>query len=153
MGCASFRPHPLLHHRLLHGCTWRSAPHGAHWLQGYSLLHHRPFSEAHPASLMAQLRQRCIPFGAAAAGSDLTSGRVPWDSVLKGKVVQEGWSLLKKKVLKVQEQAIPLCCKMSHQGRRLTWMNKDFFPRLQKKKNVPPVEEGTCHSRGVQRSC
>jgi len=37
-------------------------------------------------------------------------GRVPWDSVLKSKVVQEGWSLLKKEVLEAQEQAVALCC-------------------------------------------
>jgi len=45
-------------------------------------------------------------------------GRVPWDSVLKGKRVQEGCLLLKKEVLKAQEQAIPLSCKMNWQGRR-----------------------------------
>lgn len=30
-------------------------------------------------------------------------GRVPWDSVLKGKGIQEGWLLLKKEVLEPQE--------------------------------------------------
>ena len=40
-------------------------------------------------------------------------GTVSWDSVLKGKEVWEGWSLLKKEDLKGQEKAIPLCCKMS----------------------------------------
>ena len=38
--------------------------------------------------------------------------RVPWDSVLESKGVQEGWSLPKKEVLKVQEQAVPLSHKM-----------------------------------------
>ena len=42
MGCASFRPHPLLPHGLLHGCTWRSALCGAHGLQGDSLFLHGP---------------------------------------------------------------------------------------------------------------
>jgi len=32
-GCASFRPHLLLPHGLLHGCTGRSAPCGAYRLQ------------------------------------------------------------------------------------------------------------------------
>ena len=31
---ASFRPHPLLHCGVLHGCSWRSAPYCAHGLQG-----------------------------------------------------------------------------------------------------------------------
>jgi len=39
---ASFRPHLLLHHGLLHGCMWRSAAHGAHGLQSHRLLHHWP---------------------------------------------------------------------------------------------------------------
>jgi len=33
--------------------------------------------------------------------------RIPWDSVLKGEGLQEGWVLLKKKVLKTQEKAVP----------------------------------------------
>lgn len=41
-GCASFRPHPLLHHGLLHGWTGRSAQCGVHGLQGDSLLLHGP---------------------------------------------------------------------------------------------------------------
>ena len=44
-------------------------------------------------------------------------GRVLWKSVLKGKRAQEGWMLLKKEVLEVQEQAVPLCHKISQQGR------------------------------------
>ena len=40
-------------------------------------------------------------------------GRVPWGSVLEGKGVQDVWLLFKKEVLKVQEQAVPLICKMS----------------------------------------
>ena len=62
--------------------------------------------------------------------------RLPRDSVLKGKGVQEGWLLLKKEVLKAQEQAISLCCKMSWWGRRLVWMNKELFLKLQEKKRT-----------------
>ena len=32
--------------------------------------------------------------------------RVPWESLLKGKGVQEAWMLLKTEILKVQEQAV-----------------------------------------------
>jgi len=39
--------------------------------------------------------------------------RVPWEAVLKDKGIQEGWTLFKEEVLKVQEQAIPMCRKMS----------------------------------------
>ena len=42
MGCATFRPHPLLHCGLLRGCMWRSAPCCAHGLQGDDLLLHGP---------------------------------------------------------------------------------------------------------------
>ena len=35
--------------------------------------------------------------------------RVPWEAVLKGQGVQEGWTFFKKEILKVQEQAIPMC--------------------------------------------
>jgi len=33
--------------------------------------------------------------------------RVPWEAVLKGKEVQEGWTLFNKEILK--PQAIPMC--------------------------------------------
>ena len=35
--------------------------------------------------------------------------KVPWEAVLKGKEVQEGWTFLKNQILKVQEQAVPIC--------------------------------------------
>ena len=37
--------------------------------------------------------------------------RVPWEAVLKGKGVKEGWTFFKKETLKEQEQAIPKCRK------------------------------------------
>ncbi|PKU26822.1 adaptin ear-binding coat-associated protein 1 [Limosa lapponica baueri] len=40
--------------------------------------------------------------------------RMPWEAVLKGKGIQEGWTFFKKEVLKVQEQAVPRCYKTSH---------------------------------------
>ena len=35
--------------------------------------------------------------------------RVPWEAVLKGRGVQEGWTLFREEVLKAQEQAVPVC--------------------------------------------
>ena len=60
---------------------------------------------------------------------------VPWDSVLQSKGVQDGWLLFKKEVLKVQEQAVPLCCMVSRQGRPV-WRNRKPFLRLQEKKRI-----------------
>ena len=63
-------------------------------------------------------------------------GRVPWEPVLKGREVQEGSTLLKKEALKVQGQAVPMCQKMSQQGRRPTWLNRELLLSVQKKKGV-----------------
>ena len=61
-------------------------------------------------------------------------GGVPWGSVLKSKGVQDGWSLFKEEALKVQEQAVQLCCKVSWEGRRSSaWMYRELFLRLQEK--------------------
>jgi len=35
--------------------------------------------------------------------------RVPWEAVLKGKGVQEGWTFLRMEIFKAQEQAVPMC--------------------------------------------
>ena len=61
-------------------------------------------------------------------------GRVPWDSVLKGNGVQEGWLLLKKEVLKAQEQVIFLCHKMRE--KRQVWVNMGLFLKLKEKKRI-----------------
>ena len=71
-------------------------------------------------------------------------GRVPWDSVLKGKGIQEGWLLLKKEVLEPQEQAVP-CCQMSQQERRPAWMTRELSWRLQEEK-----ESTSCERRDGQ---
>jgi len=44
--------------------------------------------------------------------------------------------LFKKEVLKAQEQAVPLNCKMSQRRRRQVWMNRELFLRLQEKKRI-----------------
>lgn len=43
--------------------------------------------------------------------------RVLWKAVLKGKGVQEGWTLFKREILKIQEQVVPICRKISWQQR------------------------------------
>ena len=42
--------------------------------------------------------------------------RVPWESLLKGKGVQEAWTLLKMEILKAREQAVPECCYLMQRG-------------------------------------
>ncbi|KAK4823087.1 hypothetical protein QYF61_025709 [Mycteria americana] len=42
--------------------------------------------------------------------------RVPWEAVLKGKGVQEGWMFFMKEIFKAQEQAVPMYQKTSWQG-------------------------------------
>ena len=55
---------------------------------------------------------------------------VPWELLLKGKVVQEAWMLLKVEILKAQEQAVPKCHKVSCRGRRPVWINRELLLRL-----------------------
>ncbi|GAB0210105.1 hypothetical protein GRJ2_003476300 [Grus japonensis] len=62
--------------------------------------------------------------------------RVPWETVLKGKGVQEGWAFFKKEVLKAQEQAVPTCRKTNQWGRLLTWLNRELWLGLRKKRRV-----------------
>ncbi|KAK4807040.1 hypothetical protein QYF61_018381 [Mycteria americana] len=62
--------------------------------------------------------------------------RVPWETVLKGKGVQEGWAFFKKEVLKAQEQAIPRCQKTNRWGRRPAWLNRELLLGLRKKRRV-----------------
>ncbi|KAK4824299.1 LOW QUALITY PROTEIN: hypothetical protein QYF61_013044 [Mycteria americana] len=62
--------------------------------------------------------------------------RVPWEAVLKGKGVQEGWTFFKKEILKAQEQAVSMCQKMSRRGRRPAWLNRELWLELRKKRRV-----------------
>ena len=62
--------------------------------------------------------------------------RVPWESLLKGKGVQEAWTLLKVEILKVQKQAVSEYHKASHGGKRPVWMSRELLLRLRKKKRV-----------------
>ncbi|KAF1501108.1 hypothetical protein FQV17_0014956, partial [Megadyptes antipodes antipodes] len=62
--------------------------------------------------------------------------RVPWETVLKGKGVQEGWTFFKKEVLKAQEQAVPVCRKKNGWGRRPAWLNGELLQGLRKKRRI-----------------
>ena len=62
--------------------------------------------------------------------------RIPWESLLKGKGIEETWTLLKTEILKAQEQAVPECCKASRRGRRPVWMSQELLLRLREKKRV-----------------
>ena len=81
-------------------------------------------------------------------------GRAPWDSDLKGKGVQEGWSLLKREVLKVQEQAIPPVPQDELVGKKTNVDEQGAFPEAPgEKENLLSMEEGKGNSSRVQRSC
>ncbi|KAM9649084.1 uncharacterized protein ACIBXB_011576 [Morphnus guianensis] len=62
--------------------------------------------------------------------------RVPWEAVLKGRGAQEGWTFFRKEILKVHEQAVPMCQKTSWQGRRLVWLNREPWLELGKKRRA-----------------
>uniref|UniRef100_A0A8B9C3Y3 Reverse transcriptase domain-containing protein n=1 Tax=Anser brachyrhynchus TaxID=132585 RepID=A0A8B9C3Y3_9AVES len=63
-------------------------------------------------------------------------GRVPWEEVLKGKGVQEGWALLKKEILMAQERSVPTCPKMSRRGTRPAWLSRELWLELRRKRRV-----------------
>jgi len=62
--------------------------------------------------------------------------KVPWEAVLKGKGVREGWTLFKEEVLKAQQQAIPMRQKMSQRRRRPAWLNRELWLELGKKESL-----------------
>ncbi|KAK4832410.1 hypothetical protein QYF61_022545 [Mycteria americana] len=79
--------------------------------------------------------------------------KVPWDTVLKGKEVLEDWTFFKKKILKAQEQAIPMCQKMSWQRRRPAWLNRELWLELRKKGRVYHVWKKGEDCKDVMRLC
>ncbi|KAM9590842.1 uncharacterized protein ACIBXB_005891 [Morphnus guianensis] len=62
--------------------------------------------------------------------------RVPWEMVLKGKGVQEGWTFFKKEILMAQDQAIPMCHKTNCRGKRPAWLNRELLLGVKKKRRV-----------------
>ncbi|PKU45296.1 rna-directed dna polymerase from mobile element jockey-like [Limosa lapponica baueri] len=61
---------------------------------------------------------------------------VPWETVLKAKGAQEGWSYFKEELSKAQEKAIPRSHKTSRQGRRRVWLNRELWLDLREKRKV-----------------
>jgi len=76
--------------------------------------------------------------------------RVPWEAVLKGKGVQEGWTFFKEEVLKAQEQAGPMCHKMNRQGRRPACLNRELWMVLWKENRVYVLWK---KGRTIQENC
>ncbi|KAM9591187.1 uncharacterized protein ACIBXB_006083 isoform 1-T2 [Morphnus guianensis] len=62
--------------------------------------------------------------------------RVPWETVLKGKGVQKGWTFFKKEILMAQDQAIPMCRKSNRRGKRPAWLNGELLLGVKKKRRV-----------------
>lgn len=83
---------------------------------------------------------------------DLVSS-VPWESVLEILEVHESWCLFKNHLLKVQGQAIPLCCK-SKWGRRPACLNRELYLELgwKKRKGMSSWSKVWLHIKRVQ-SC
>ncbi|PKU40120.1 adaptin ear-binding coat-associated protein 1 [Limosa lapponica baueri] len=84
-------------------------------------------------------------------------GKVPWEAALKVKGVQEGRVFFKEEVLKAQAQAIPVHCKVSHPGKRPTWLNKEIGSQLREKRRVYDLwkkEQATQEDyKGVVKLC
>jgi len=62
--------------------------------------------------------------------------RVTWERLLKGKVVQTGWTFFKKEVLKATQQAASMCHKTNQQGRLPAFLNRELLLGLRKKRRV-----------------
>lgn len=60
--------------------------------------------------------------------------RDPWESVPKAKESRKVGYALKTKLLNIQEQAVPMCRKKSHKGKRPAWFNKEIRLDLRKKR-------------------
>jgi len=67
---------------------------------------------------------------------ELSHGGIPWARALKGRGVQERWSLLKHHFLQAQERCITLRKKSSKRGRRPAWLNKELVAELRWKRKV-----------------
>ncbi|KAK4823853.1 hypothetical protein QYF61_007501 [Mycteria americana] len=67
--------------------------------------------------------------------------RVPWETVLKGKGVQEGWAFFKKEVLKVQKQVIPMCLFSSQTSYPQEIQPPELEDRDREQNKSPIIEE------------
>ena len=76
--------------------------------------------------------------------------RIPWETVLKVKGIQEALTFFKKEVLKVQVQTVPTCRKTNQRGRRPAWLNTEFLLGLREKRRVYHLwKKRAGDSRGV----
>jgi len=84
-------------------------------------------------------------------------GEIPWARALKGRGVQECWSLFKHHFLHAQERCIPLRKKSTEGGKRPAWMNKELLAELRwKRKSHGMWKEGQAtweEYRNVVRAC
>jgi len=84
-------------------------------------------------------------------------GGIPWAKALKGRGVQECWSLFKRDFLHAQERCIPLRKKSSKGGRRPAWLNKELLVEIRWKRKVYGMwKEGQAtweEYRNVVRAC
>lgn len=74
--------------------------------------------------------------------------RVPWESVLKGKVVQEGQARFEE-FLKVQQQIVLICC----QGQRPVWINRELRLELRVKRTVSHLWKEGDNYKDAMRLC
>ncbi|CAM5117140.1 unnamed protein product [Natator depressus] len=63
-------------------------------------------------------------------------GRIPWETNMKGKGVQESWLYFKESLLRLQGQTIPMSRKNSKYGRRPAWLNGEILADLKHKKEA-----------------
>ncbi|KFV70798.1 hypothetical protein N307_10621, partial [Dryobates pubescens] len=75
--------------------------------------------------------------------------KVPWVPTLMNRGVQEGWTYFKQELLKAQELAVPMCQKMSRQGRRPAWRSKQLLEDLREKKRLCHLWKEGKASRGM----
>ncbi|XP_064908670.1 uncharacterized protein LOC135578557 [Columba livia] len=61
---------------------------------------------------------------------------IPWETMLKNKGGQEGWTCFKQVILSAQEQAIPVCRKASWRGRQPAWLNREILNEIRNKKRL-----------------
>ncbi|RMC21953.1 hypothetical protein DUI87_02824 [Hirundo rustica rustica] len=83
--------------------------------------------------------------------------RVPWETVLENKGVQERWVCFKTEILRAQEQTVPVCQKMSRRGKRPVWMSNEVLKELRNKKKMYHLfKEGLISQevfKGAARAC
>ncbi|RMB99816.1 hypothetical protein DUI87_23593 [Hirundo rustica rustica] len=83
--------------------------------------------------------------------------RVPWETVLENKGVQERWVCFKTEILRAQEQTVPVCRKTSRRGKHPVWMSNEVLKELRNKKKMYHLfKEGLISQevfKGAARAC